>query len=1100
MGKTPIDKTTCHFRETPPEPGPDGQSSADEATVRTPAAPEDDLAASIREVEEKLLGPSGEAEKDPFVGTTVGPYRVSAFLGVGGMGRVYRATDTRLKRTVALKFLRVNDPESVARLLKEAQALAQLDHANVCRVYDVGEIEGKPYIAMQYIDGVSLSQQAGHLFQEQKLRLVKAVAEGLGEAHRLGLVHRDVKPGNVMLEKAASGVWKPFVMDFGLARQTGEKGVSVTGEVVGTPMYMAPEQASGRVHEVGPRTDVYALGATLYELLAGQPLWSADNPISIFACIVMEDPRPLRSIDRRIPEDLETLVMKCLEKDPAKRYADAAELAADLGRYLEGEPILARRASVVSRAWKKVRKHKAIAFVTLFSLALIVTLSVLWALSAYRMARKVELAALFDREVRYVESYMNWVKSRPLHDTRGELAFLRARLDRVRSRMDREGPVALGPGNYALGRGLLALGEYAPARDRLRRAVEEHDFRNPEVCYHLGLSLINLYDRELRRIQSMDPSERAEATARAVRDFRDPALRYLREGRAVVSESPEYLDAMLFFLEDKFPAAQAKARAGLALFPWQSAIQSLLASILIQRARLADEAGDGKTAQALVAESEALVDDLVRRRPCDLKARSQKIDLLYAHLSTALGSGDIDRATAFLALARKERTACRTIDPNVVDATEMVLMSEFTLSEFLIQRRIDPQTPIFDEGLREARWMASAAPQDATGYLYWGAFLQLQAHAILQREPSRSIALFEEASAVLRKGKAMSAERGTSFSIQLGNTFYGQSQVVHLQGGDPCPLLDEAIRAYRQAIRLSGTEALIYQNLGIVLLQKGEWLIMVRKDPTPFATEAAEMFQKAQSLRAGLEFPPLGTASAIKLNVIWKYLAGNDAARSLGELKKLSASPTLKGPVRKPVLMIYLDVLLNGVFPILSRGGDPREVLREAGEVLRQWEAAAPPSLPENPPRLYYYFTEAIAELAGSRSPDSLLEAAGEALKGLEKRGAKRYLPLLQARYHRLRGESAMLAGRDPGEDFRLANSAVENAPKNLTRDLSASLTAEAGAVLLNRALCAPNPESRRTLAAQALDRFRRAQSQYIMVDLLFSRQIRRAREITGGR
>ncbi|MBP7864983.1 MAG: serine/threonine protein kinase [Acidobacteria bacterium] len=1100
MGKTPIDKTTCHFREMAPEPVPEGSSSADAATVRTPVPPEDNLAASIREVEEKLLGPSGEAEKDPLVGTTVGPYRVNAFLGVGGMGRVYRATDTRLKRTVALKFLRVNDPESVARLLKEAQALAKLDHTHVCRVYDVGEIEGKPYIAMQYIDGVSLSQQAGHLYQEQKLRLVKAVAEGLGEAHRLGLVHRDIKPGNVMLEKAASGAWKPFVMDFGLARDTGEKGVSVTGEVVGTPLYMAPEQASGRVHEIGPRTDVYALGATLYELLAGQPLWSADNPIAIFASIVLEEPRPLRSIDRRIPEDLETVVMKCLEKDPAKRYADAAELAADLGRYLEGEPITARRASVAYRAWKKVRKHKAVAILALVSLALLATLSVLWARSAYLSARKVELAALFDREVRYVESFMAWVKSRPLHDTREELAFLRARLDRIRARMEREGPVALGPGHYALGRGLLALGDLTPARDHLRRAAEAYDFRTPDVCYYLGLTLMSLYQVEDRRIQVLDPAERPAALGKAIRELRNPALDYLREGRAVMSASPEYVEALLAFREGKSAAAEAKAREGLARFPWQADIQGLLTSILIERAPQPGAPEAPGNASTPLAQAAALVDDLVRRYPSDSEPRKQRMHLLYIHTKERLRAGDLAGAEKLLEQSRQERRACLVIDPAAAAETIMVLHIEFILSEHLIQNGIDSAPPVFDEGLREARKLVAASPALPEGYLFLGAFLQLRANALPSSDHPRAVALLEEATAVLRKGEALAGEGGANFSVQLGNTRFGQSRILAAQGKDPGPALDEAIQAYRRALRVLSEEALMHQNLGVALLTKIRWELKAGRDPTPLIAEAKTSLGRALALDPDLELPGLGTAMLLQAEVAWDLLAGKDPQRPLDALRDLAAAPGLKGPARKQIFFMHFDTLVNLVFNDLSGGKDPRATLGEAVEALRNWETAAPASEPHNLTRLHFHYVEAQARLAKQESPFDALSAGETILETMISRQNKPNLFLYRARFHRLRGEYARMTGKSPDKEYRAAEAALGLVSGEVKPELSASLTAESATLLLDRALEAPDPIARRTLAVRASDTFREARARYALIALEYGPQIQRAREIAGNR
>ncbi|MBP7867527.1 MAG: serine/threonine protein kinase [Acidobacteria bacterium] len=1092
------DDTTRHFQDMKPDSPPSGESPL-ETTLETPDKMLGGLAASIRDVEDKLLGRENHGEADPLIGTTVGPYRVNAFLGIGGMGRVYRATDTRLKRTVALKFLKMNDPGPIARLLQEAQALARLDHGNVCRVFDVGEIEGKPFIAMQYIDGVSLSQQAGELYQEQKLRLIKAAAEGLGEAHRLGLVHRDIKPGNIMLEKAGVGNWKPILMDFGLARQVGEKGVSVTGEIMGTPMYMAPEQAAGKVHDIGPRTDVYSLGATLYELLAGRPLWETESPVNTLACILLQDPLPLRAVDRRIPEDLETLVMKCLERDPFRRYVDASELAADLGRYLEGEPVLARKASVGYRLWKKVRKNKALSLVLLLSLVMVAALSVLWARSAYLMARKVELAALFDREIRYVESYVAWVRGRPLHDTRNEMNFIRAGLDRIRYRMEREGPVARGPGNSAIGRGLLALGEYAPARDNLRKAVEEFDYRTPEVCYYLGLSLTRLYEAEIFRIQLMDPSNRPAARARALTELRDPALAYLKEGRAVVSESPEYVEALLGYLDDRFPEAEAKAREGLARCPWQSDIEALLVKILFNRAESSGDRGDAKSEAAFLSQAGHLVDDLVRRYPSDMTSRRLRTYLLYLRLRRSLAGEDVKGAETLLARAKAERTAIRAIDPGAVEATKVVLLSEYNLAEFLIQRGIDPDTPLYDEGLHEARRMVETAPQNPTGYLYTGAFLQLRANALPPAEKQRAASLLAEAAAILRRGEQHAGDDAALFSTQLGNTLYGQGSILRRQGGDPTPLLDEAIGAYRRTIRFSGRDALHYQNLATALLEKGIWFTKAGKNGIPLVVEAREAFRKALALDAGLDFSPVGIAIALEVETIGALSQGKDASFCLKELRDLAMAPTLKESLRKTILPVYFEALQNRGYAAFRDGGDARDVLALYGETLRQWETTAPPTERENTHRLMYHLLEAEVELAGSRSPEAALKAAEGILKALSDPANPRVLLLERIRFHRLRGEEAMRAGGgDPEREFRKVDTLLKTLFNIQNREAVAAMAAEAGALKLDRALLAKSPEARRDLAIRALDCFRQAQAKNALIALEYSARIRRARALAS--
>ncbi|PYQ55055.1 MAG: serine/threonine protein kinase, partial [Acidobacteria bacterium] len=290
-------------------------------------------------------------------------YRVERLLGSGGMGTVYKAFDPTLDRWVALKFLHRNDGTHADRFLREARAQARISHPNVCQVHEVGEAEGRPYIAMQYVDGRSLGELCEELTLDDKVRLVRDVARGIHAAHRSGLIHRDLKPGNILLAREETGEVHPYVVDFGLAMVQDEISLSRTGMISGTPAYISPEAAQGR--PLDRRTDVYSLGVVLYELLAGEPPFTGSNLARVLVRLVQEDPRPLRQVAPAIPEDLETIVAKCLEKDPARRYESARELAEDLDRFLDGEPIRARPAGWLYRTGKRLRKHRALAVVSI---------------------------------------------------------------------------------------------------------------------------------------------------------------------------------------------------------------------------------------------------------------------------------------------------------------------------------------------------------------------------------------------------------------------------------------------------------------------------------------------------------------------------------------------------------------------------------------------------------------------------------------------------------------------------------------------------------------------------------------------------------------
>ncbi|HJT77015.1 MAG TPA: serine/threonine-protein kinase, partial [Gemmataceae bacterium] len=269
-------------------------------------------------------------------------YEVLGELGRGGMGVVYKARQIALNRPVALKMILAGThagAEELERFRTEAEAVACLQHPNIVQIHEVGDCDGLPFFSLEYVDGGSLAAKlrAGPLPNREAAEVVGALARAMHYAHRHDIVHRDLKPANVLL--TADGT--PKVTDFGLAKHLDSAGPTRSGAVMGTPSYMAPEQAAGRVKEIGPRTDVYALGAVLYECLTGRPPFQHDNPMETILQVLDEEPHSPRLYNRAVDASLEAICLKCLEKVPAERYPSAEALANDLAAYLAGEPVLA---------------------------------------------------------------------------------------------------------------------------------------------------------------------------------------------------------------------------------------------------------------------------------------------------------------------------------------------------------------------------------------------------------------------------------------------------------------------------------------------------------------------------------------------------------------------------------------------------------------------------------------------------------------------------------------------------------------------------------------------------------------------------------------
>jgi WD40 repeat protein/Tfp pilus assembly protein PilF len=290
-----------------------------------------------------------------------GGYDLLGEIARGGMGVVYRARQARPARLVALKLILAGahaDGDRRARLLAEADAIARLQHPHIVQVYEVGDHDGLPFLALEYVEGGSLAQRLGGAPLEPRpaAALLASVARAVHFAHQRGVVHRDLKPANVLL--AADGT--PKITDFGLAKQEGA-GLTATGAVLGTPGYMAPEQAAGKGKDVGPPADVWALGAILYECLTGRPPFVAATALDTLAQVLAEDPVPPRRLNPAVPRDLETVCLKCLQKDSRHRYASAQDLADDLGRWLGGESVQARPVGLPGRTWRWCRRRPAVA-------------------------------------------------------------------------------------------------------------------------------------------------------------------------------------------------------------------------------------------------------------------------------------------------------------------------------------------------------------------------------------------------------------------------------------------------------------------------------------------------------------------------------------------------------------------------------------------------------------------------------------------------------------------------------------------------------------------------------------------------------------------
>lgn len=557
----------------------------------------------------------------------------------GGMGEVARAWDPLLRRSVALKFLRFDNPELEERMVREARLQARVHHPNVCPVYEVGRHDGRVFIAMPFIEGETLDRAAASLAVEERVRLVKTVAEAVHAAHQDGLIHRDLKPANILVERTGEGEFKPWVVDFGVARERDVPGATVTGQVVGTPGYISPEQARGEVSTLDRRSDVFSLGVILYELLGGGRPFAGESDVEVMVSLLHGEPLPLRRRAPNVPRDLETVVMKCLETDRDRRYESARALAEELGRFLTGEPVLARPAGAIAQLRARARRRPVtaalLAAAALAVVGLAAALAVSWVRYTIDLRRERDLARLARaeaearaREAAEVSEFLIGLFESPNPRlSRGADVTARRLLDEGAVRVERElagQPHTMVRMLNVMSESYRGLGEWAEGARLAERA--------------LAIARETTGERSLEVADSMDALAQAlasERSAEASRLFREVlAIRQQHRGR----EDPSVAAAM-----------SSLAWALMSLGELDEAERLVGDALRVLRA------GVGENARATLIVKERLASILRRRGDSSGAVR------LYAEVldgrRTSLGADHPDLGAAYNNLALAQRFA-----------------------------------------------------------------------------------------------------------------------------------------------------------------------------------------------------------------------------------------------------------------------------------------------------------------------------------------------------------------------------------------------------------------------------------------------------------
>jgi thiol-disulfide isomerase/thioredoxin len=611
------------------------------------------------------------------VGGTFGDYELLEEIARGGMGVVFKARQKSIGRIVALKMILSGtfaSPEQVRRFHFEAEEAGRLDHPHIVPIYQVGEHESQHYFSMRLVEGGSLSQHGGRFrtHPNQAVRLIATVARAVDHAHQRGVLHRDLKPGNILLDSEG----QPHITDFGLAKDLGAKNSDTqSGAIVGTPSYMAPEQAAAR-KDLSTAVDVYALGAILFDLLTGRPPFHADTPLETVMQVLEHDPPRPRSLNAAIDADLETICLKCLEKDPARRYRSAEDLAQDLERYLQGDPIRARPAGRIERVRKWVRRRPAMAALVVVVAAGILGLLVLGWYDNRKLKRAWEQA-----EANATEAEANAVEARQQRDEAN--AGFRKRqdtLDALLVRLDRR-LETLGPAISSVRMEFLA--EFRKLNDEL---MQERG-HEPAVRRQAGQLLERIADLEATR---NDTAAGEQTYKKAIELYSGLAKEGIanQDDRIHLAYNHAQL-AQLHRRARRYPEAKATYEEAIRLrerlvadFPQNWVHRYRTASYRFLLGDLLDDQEKNKEAEVFYRKALAEQEKLVKDFPDQGDARQSLLDTAGS-LAVLLEPTKPEETQQLLERIHREQCAIAQANPG---STEAVINSGYDLADHLKRR------------------------------------------------------------------------------------------------------------------------------------------------------------------------------------------------------------------------------------------------------------------------------------------------------------------------------------------------------------------------------------------------------------------------------
>ncbi|MCG6948527.1 MAG: protein kinase [Acidobacteria bacterium] len=803
-------------------------------------------------------------------------YEFVEFIGRGGMGDVFKARDPRLGRHVALKFLRRDDPEQVKRFLREAKVQAKVEHENLCPVYEVGEAGGHSYIAMQYVAGGSIKEIADLVGIQEKVEIMVDVADALHAAHQAGLIHRDIKPANILVDCTPEGAWHPYVVDFGIAREVDTPhDLTISGMVLGTPAFCSPEQVRGETSKLDRRTDVYGIGATLYWFLTGQSPYAGAYP-EVVAGVTEKDPLPPHRVDPSIPVDLETIVLKCLEKEQDRRYATAREVSEDLRRFLGREPIAARPASLLYKLNKWIRKNPGLVAAAVIVALSFAALGSLALRSILRTRRQAAIAQSLTERAKEIEGFARVAAMMPLHDRTSERGVIRQQMLDIEAEMARLGSISDGPGHYALGRGYLTLLDDQKARQHLELAIDR-GYSGPGVSYALGMVLGRLYQRELGLARRLENENLRTARIREIeQQLRDPALTYLRSGSGSSIEGTGYAEALIAFFDGDLDGALEATRQAFAEEAWLYEAKRLEGDILLEMGAGRALHGDADGALEMLEEAGgayALAANIARSDPSVYEGECGRWTQIM-ELQRRRGEEVLEPFNS--AVAACDRSLA--IDPERASVHERLSHLYWRWAD-LVNDRGGDSGPFLDQAIAAADRAIGLDPESVPAFFTRGGALTVTALGEMARgedpRPTLNDAVSSFESAIAIDPGFVLAHDDLGYAWEL----LGRYQMGI--GTDPRPSLERAVEAFERANDLNPAYANAYNNRGIALWRTGIYELRTGANPTGTFSGAVAAFDSAIERNPDYAYAWANRGLAGRWLARYELAIGNDPSATL---------------------------------------------------------------------------------------------------------------------------------------------------------------------------------------------------------------------------